>query len=202
MKKLNKKLAAVDIAECAMFAALMVAGAYIKIPFPVVPITFQTVICVLAGLMLGWKKGGIAMAVYCFMGVIGIPVFASEPYGGIYYVLKPSFGYILGFILAAMAAGLVKGKEAKSPLWRYFLAAAVAFIVNYAIGIVYFIAVYQLNGYEGLGAAVVSNVLCMPKDIVLCGLAAVLAWKVNPVIHKQKIKLKEPDKENTVQTEN
>lgn len=41
MKKLNKKLAAVDIAECAMFAALMVAGAYIKIPFPLFPSPFR-----------------------------------------------------------------------------------------------------------------------------------------------------------------
>ncbi|MCD8308645.1 MAG: biotin transporter BioY [Clostridia bacterium] len=195
MKKINKKLAAVDIAECALFAALMVVGAYIKIPFPLVPLTFQTVICVLSGLMLGWKKAGIAMGVYCIMGLIGIPVFASEPYGGFSYVLKPSFGYILGFILAAVCAGLVRGSNTKVPLWRYFVAAAAAFIANYAVGIVYFIAVWQLNGYEGLGSAVVTyNLLYMPKDIVLCALAAVLAWKVVPVIYKGKNKLKQPEK--------
>lgn len=145
--------------------------------------------------MLGWKKGAISMAVYCVMGVIGIPVFASEPYGGIYYVLKPSFGYILGFIAAAVVAGLVRGKEVKAPLWQYFVAAAAAFVVNYALGIVYFIAVWQLNGYEGLGAAIVTyNLLYMPKDVVLCALAAVLAWKVNPIVYRSKRKLKEPEK--------
>ena len=58
--KTKTKFLAVDIAECALFVVLMVAAAYIQIPFPLVPLTFQTVISVLAGLLLGWKKGTIS----------------------------------------------------------------------------------------------------------------------------------------------
>ena len=116
--KQNKKLIAADIAECAVFAALMVAGAYITIPFPLVPLTFQTVISVLAGLLLGWKKGMISMAVYCFAGLIGIPVFTAG--GGIFYVLKPSFGYIIGFIFSAYIAGITAGRKGL-PYWRYIV---------------------------------------------------------------------------------
>ena len=99
MKKRDKRLTAADIAETALFVALMIAGVYIRIPIPVMPLTFQTVFAVLAGLLLGSKKGMIAMIVYAVLGLIGLPVFSDG--GGFYYVIKPSFGYIIGFILTA-----------------------------------------------------------------------------------------------------
>ncbi len=188
-KKINSKLLVVDIAECAIFVALMTAGAYIKIPFPLVPLTFQTVICVLAGLLLGWKKGAISMSVYCFMGLIGIPVFASG--GGVFYVLLPTFGYILGFILAATVAGLIGGK-AGLPVWRYFVAAVAAFLANYLVGIPYCMVVVYLQGMDDLLTVFITwNLYYMPKDLVLCVLAAVLAWRVLPHIRNGRNKLKQ-----------
>jgi biotin transport system substrate-specific component len=186
MKGYNSKLLAADLAECALFVALMVAGAYIQIPLQPVPITFQTVISVLAGLLLGWKKGIISMSVYCIMGLIGIPVFAAG--GGIYYVFKPSFGYILGFIAAAGVAGLFYNRPKK--FWVYIALSLAAFVANYLLGILYFIAVWQLNAYSGLWAALITyNFAYMPKDVVLCVLAAMLAWRVAPHIRKGHAKL-------------
>jgi biotin transport system substrate-specific component len=191
MKGYNSKLFAADLAECAIFVALMVVGAYVQIPMYPVPLTFQTVISVLAGLLLGWKKGIISMGVYCIMGLIGIPVFAAG--GGIYYVLKPSFGYILGFIAAAGVAGLFYNRPKK--FWVYIVLAMCAFLANYVIGILYFIAVWQLNSYSGLLAALVTyNFSYMPKDIVLCLLAALLAWRVAPYIKHGHKKLLQPKK--------
>jgi len=188
MKKQKVKRAAADIAECAIFVALMVAGAFIQIPCVPVPITLQTVFCVLAGLLLGWKKGAISMAVYCFAGLIGIPVFTAG--GGIFYVLKPTFGYILGFILAAAVAGLIANKP-DLPFWRYLVAALAAFIANYAVGIPYCIVAAHLSGVENLGnLLVVGNLFYMPKDAVLCTLAAVLSWKLVPVLNRGRTKLK------------
>lgn len=181
---------AVDIAEIAIFVALMVAGAYIKIPFPLVPLTFQTVFCVLSGLMLGWKKGTISMAVYCFMGLIGIPVFASG--GGISYVVNPTFGYILGFILASFVAGILTNKP-DLPYWRYCVAAIAAFLANYLIGIPYVMVVeYILEADDLFNIFVTWNLYYMPKDLVLCILASVLAWKVVPLIRKGKSKIAQP----------
>lgn len=177
--------AAVDIAEIAMFAALMVAGAFIRIPWPFVPLTFQTAIAVLAGLLLGAKKGAAAMAVYAFMGLIGIPVFSSG--GGFSYIFMPSFGYIIGFIGAAAAGGFVAGCGNSQRLVRMLTAAICALLVNYAVGIAYFIAVWEFNGYEGLWAAVVDyNLIYIPKDLILSVLAAIVAWRVRPVIRKFK----------------
>lgn len=188
MKKDKIKIVAADIAECAIFVALMVAGAYVQIPFYPVALTFQTVISVLAGLLLGWKKGAASMAVYCFMGLAGIPVFSAG--GGIFYVLKPSFGYIIGFIASAAVAGLIAGKPEAS-FRRYLAAAVIAFLVNYAVGIPYCMVAAKLLNVENLtGLFLTGNLLYMPKDFVLCVLAAVLAWKVAPIIFRQRGRLK------------
>ncbi len=182
MKREKAKIIAADIAECAIFVALMVAGAYVQIPFYPVPLTFQTVISVLAGLFLGWKKGAVSMAVYCFAGLAGLPFFTAG--GGIFYVMKPSFGYIIGFIFSAAVAGLIAGK-AEAGFRRYLFAAIAAFLVNYAIGIPYCMVAARLLNVENLTALLLTgNLLYMPKDFALCILAAVLAWRVAPAINR------------------
>lgn len=185
--KTNGKLIAADIAECALFVVLMVAAAFIQIPFPLVPLTFQTVVGVLAGLLLGWKKGVISMSVYCFMGLVGIPVFSAG--GGIYYVLKPSFGYIIGFIVSALVGGLIVNGT-KVPLWRYIVAAVAAFLADYAIGIPYCMVAAKLLNVENLtNLLIVGNLVYMPKDLALSIIAAFIARAVVPVIRKRKNKL-------------
>lgn len=165
----------------------MVAGAFIKIDFPLVPLTFQTVISVLAGLLLGARKGALSMSVYCIMGLIGIPVFAAG--GGLFYVLKPSFGYIIGFIVSAVVAGVAAGRKGL-PFWRYLLGAVAAFLAGYAVGIPYCILAAHLLGVEDLvGLLVTGNLIYMPKDLALSILAAVLAWRVLPYIDKGRQKL-------------
>ena len=171
-----------DIAECAIFIVLMVAGTFIQIPLPFMPLTFQTVISVLAGLLLGWKKGIISMAVYCFMGLVGLPVFTGG--GGFAYVLKPSFGYILGFIAAAGVG--------KPSARRYILAALAAFLVDYIIGIPYCIVAAHLLGVEDLTHLFIySNLIFMPKDAALSILGALLAKSVSPYIRRRT--KKEPE---------
>ena len=178
--KFKGKMLAADIAECAIFVALMCAAAFVQIPFPLVPLTFQTVVAVLAGLLLGAKKGTISMAVYAFIGLSGLPVFSAG--SGIYYVLKPSFGYILGFILSAFVAGIIAGRAGLS-LKRNLLAALLAFLADYAIGIPYCIICAHLLGVENLvNLLIVGNLIYMPKDAALCVLAAILARRVVPYI--------------------
>lgn len=171
-----------------MFVALMTAGANISIPFFPVPLTFQTVISVAAGLMLGPKKGFASMAAYCFMGLVGIPVFTGFG-GGIAYVLKPTFGYILGFAFSAVVAGtIVNGKTPKLKL--YVVSAIAAFLAGYAVGIPYFALIWRfyLNS-PSLGEYIISyNLLYMPKDFALCVLAAMVARYVAPRLARIRAK--------------
>jgi len=187
MKSRKAKLAAVDIAECALFAALMVAGAFISIPLPIMKLTFQTAFAVLAGLMLGWKKGMLATSAYAVLGLIGIPVFTDG--GGIFYVIKPSFGYIIGFIAAAGVAGINYNRPKK--LWFIIILSLAATLVDYVIGIAYFIAVWSISGYSNLWQSVVTyNVVFLPKDVILAVFAALLSRAVTPQIIKMHRKVK------------
>ena len=185
--ELNRgRRAAVDLAKCAIFVALMVVSAFIRIPFPLVPLTFQTVVAVLAGLLLGPVYGTAAVGVYIFMGLIGLPVFTSG--GGFAYVVQPTFGYILGFAAAAFVAGALcgRGKAAQITLRGALLASVAGFLVNYIVGVPYFLLIWHFYMHNGgvWQAAVTYNLIYMPKDLALCLLAGFLAWRVRPLLDR------------------
>ena len=177
---------AAELAKCAIFVVLMVVSAFIKIPFPLVPLTFQTVVAVLAGLLLGPLYGTAAVGVYIFMGLIGLPVFTSG--GGFAYVVQPTFGYILGFAAAAFVAGALcgRGKAAQITLRGALLASVVGFLVNYIVGVPYFLLIWHFYMHNGgvWQAAVTYNLIYMPKDLALCLLAGFLAWRVRPLLRR------------------
>ena len=186
----SKRYIAADIAECAVFVALMViCTLFVQIPFYPVPLTFQTVISVLAGLLLGWKKGVVSMACYCLLGLIGVPVFSGFS-GGIYSVLKPTFGYVLGFIISALVAGYIGGNGG---FVRYISGALTALMANYAVGVSYFALIWQfwLKMPDLCNYIVLYNLLYIPKDLILSVLAAVLACKVAPLIRPKNKNIKQ-----------
>lgn len=176
---------AVRLAECALFVVLMIVSAFVRIPFPFVPLTFQTVVAILAGLLLGPAWGAASVAVYVFIGLLGLPVFTSG--GGFAYVFQLTFGYIIGFVAAAFAAGLVRGRG-RPTLRRAVIAAAVGFAANYLIGMPYFALIWKYYMHmNGLGSAMVYyNLIYMPKDLILSVLAAVLAERVRNVLSRRR----------------
>ena len=177
---------AAELAKCAIFVVLMIVSAFIKIPFPFVPLTFQTVVAVLAGLLLGPLYGTAAVGVYIFMGLLGLPVFTSG--GGFAYVVQPTFGYILGFAAAAFVAGALcgRGKAAQITLRGALLASVAGFLVNYIVGVPYFLLIWHFYMHNGgvWQAAVTYNLIYMPKDLALCLLAGFLAWRVRPLLDR------------------
>lgn len=181
----TKRFIATDIAEIALFVALMTASAYVQIPFPLVPLTFQTVVAVLCGLLLGVKKGAAATSIYCLARILGLPVFTSG--GGFAYVLKPSFGYVIGFILSAVVAGAVAGKSFTAK--RCIFAAIAGMFADYLIGVPYCIICAHFLGVKNLvNLLLVGNLIYIPKDAVLCILAAMLFKSVAPIVLKRRLK--------------
>lgn len=177
---------AAELAKCAIFVVLMIVSAFIRIPFPLVPLTFQTVVAVLAGLLLGPVYGTAAVGVYIFMGLLGLPVFTNG--GGFAYVVQPTFGYILGFAAAAFVAGALcgRGKAAQITLRGALLASVAGFLVNYIVGVPYFLLIWHFYMHNGgvWQAAVTYNLIYMPKDLALCLLAGFLAWRVRPLLDR------------------
>lgn len=91
------------LTRTALMAALMAISAFIRIPLGPIPLTLQSPLVLIAGYCLGPRQGALAMVLYIAVGLLGLPVFSSG--GGPAYVLSPTFGYLLGFVAAAIMAG-------------------------------------------------------------------------------------------------
>lgn len=121
---------------CSLFTALIAVGAFIKIPVPVVPFTLQYLFTMLAGLILGPRLGTISVTAYMLLGLAGLPIFTEG--GGLWYVLKPSFGYIIGFCIGTYVTGTLAAKLKKRTFARYLAANLAGLAVVYAAGMIYY----------------------------------------------------------------
>lgn len=92
-----------DIALILTFAILTGISARLKIEIGPVPITMQTFMVLFSGILLGSKKGALSQLTYIAGGLAGLPWFSRG--GGIQYILSPTFGYIIGFVLSAYFVG-------------------------------------------------------------------------------------------------
>lgn len=123
---------------------LLTLSAKISIPFYPVPLTMTTFVVIGLGLALGSRLGTAAVALYLVQGALGLPVFAGTPEKGIglAYMMGPTGGYLLGYLLAAFAAGtLAERGFDRSPLTA-FLAALVASAIIYVPGILWLGALF------------------------------------------------------------
>ncbi len=177
-----------DMILCAMFVALIAAGAFIKIPVPVVPFTLQYLFTMLAGLLLGGRKGCLAVCVYILLGLVGLPIFAQG--GGIGYIFQPSFGYIIGFAVGAFVTGIIANKK-HQPSYRRLLAANfVGLGIVYLFGMVYYylISNFYLENPIGLWPLFLyCFILAVPGDILLCIIGAVIGHRMIPLIREGRL---------------
>ncbi|NGX46664.1 MAG: Biotin transporter BioY [Chlamydiae bacterium] len=87
----------------------------IRLPFTPVPISFTAQLVLLLSVFLG-RRGAYATALYVVQGAVGLPVFANGGCG-LAYMMGPTGGYLIGFIIAAYAVGtLVEKVHEKTPI--------------------------------------------------------------------------------------
>lgn len=173
------KISVKDMTQCALFTVLIIVGAFIKVPIPVCPFTLQFFFTTMAGIILGAKKGAISVALYTVLGLVGLPVFAEG--GGFWYILKPTFGYMIGFILGSYLTGKLVEKEGWSDVRHVFVASFAGLLVVYAIGMIYYYVIgnYVIHSPIGIWALFLyCFILAVPGDIILCILSALVANRV------------------------
>ncbi|MDD5409680.1 MAG: biotin transporter BioY [Candidatus Omnitrophica bacterium] len=95
-----------------VFIISITLSAFVRIPLPFtpVPLTLQTLFVLLSGALLGRKLGLLTQAGYLFLGLTGCQVFTGFGSGSL-YLLGPTGGYIVGFILASFFAGSLFSEE-------------------------------------------------------------------------------------------
>jgi len=126
--------------------AALWASAKIQIATVPVPVTLQLLVIMSIGAAYGPRLGLATVAGYVALGVQGLPVFAGTPEKGIglAYILGPTGGYILGFMIAAYVVGLLaKSGWDRNPL-SMALAMAVGIICVYVPGVIWLYSGFSL----------------------------------------------------------
>ena len=174
-----------DLAHIALFAALMVVLGFfplIELPLVPAPFTSQTLGVMLAGSIVGARRGGLAILTFVVLVVVGLPVLPGGR-GGLGVILGPTGGFILAYPIGAFVVGLLTER-----LWaRYNLPIALlcnaigGMLVLYVIGIPYMAVAANLP----LAGAITGSVVFLPGDIVktvIGSLVAVTVRRAYPMI--------------------
>jgi biotin transport system substrate-specific component len=144
----------------------------IHTPLSPVPFTLQTFAVLLVGAALGSLRGTLSMLLYLIAGGLGLPWFAhgTGGWGG------PSFGYVVGFVVAAAVVGWLSERRAD----RHVLSTAAQFVIGSAV--VYLIGAGWLAADLHLSAGRAFALGVRPflvTDAIKAGLAALAlpsAW--------------------------
>jgi len=171
-----------------VFTVLMIISAKIAVAGAPIPITLQLPMVILTGLLLGPWRGAAAQGLYLLMGLIGLPVFTSG--GGISYIFQPTFGFLLGFPVCAICAGVFSGLldgAGKSPLINYAgiaLSSVASIFVSYVFGGGYLFLFSHLFGtgvMENLSLRDVLLITVLPfiwKDLIMMLPVALIAGRL------------------------
>ncbi|MFW8645939.1 biotin transporter BioY [Rhizobium beringeri] len=172
-----------DLVLTALFAAIIVALGLlppISLGFIPVPITAQSLGVMMAGVVLGARRGAIAVLIVLVLVAIGLPVLSGGR-GGLAIFASPTAGFLIGWIFAAFVTGYLSERlvnHQQSALVQtvsFFLTAmAGGIVVLYAFGIPYLATVAGL----GFTKAFVGSMAFIPGDVIKAFVAALLGRAV------------------------
>ncbi|GGR05077.1 biotin transporter BioY [Streptomyces netropsis] len=157
-------------------AALTGITAQIAVPVPgsPVPVSGQTFAALLVGTALGARRGFLSLALYAVVGMAGMPWFAEAKSGAAF----PSFGYVLGMMLAATVVGALARRGADRSVLRTAGAMALGSAIIYAVGVPYLALATHMSFADavanGLTPFLIGDVL---KAALAMG-ALPAAWKL------------------------
>ncbi len=168
------------VASVGLMAGLTAVGAFIRIPLPYIPFTLEVLFVFLAGALLGARLGALSQLVYLGLGLAGLPVFAGGA-AGPGSIFMPSFGYIVGFVLAAYVIGALTQKTPVLHFRSTFLKILAGLPLIYLFGVVYLYL--NLNLITGKScsfqnALLVGCLIFVPVDVAKAAMAAFVAVKV------------------------
>lgn len=179
------KITSRDLVLISLFSALTAVGAFVSIPLGPVPITLQTLFVLLAGFLLKPKSAALSQIVYIGIGLVGLPIFSGFT-GGIQAVLKPSFGFLVGFVVASILASVLSKKNRTIP--GLFIAGTVATLSMYVIGIPYmaFILNYVMDsGFSLMAILNMGLILFLPGDLLKLVTAVYLGNRLSKIVQKK-----------------
>ena len=132
----------------ALFVVVMAVCSWITIPMTV-PFTLQTFGVYMTLLLLGGRRGTLAIGIYLLLGAVGAPVFAGFA-GGPGSLMGPTGGYLIGFLVMGLCYWLLislLARDREEPaLWQHLAALLAGVVLLYVFGTVWFVHVYTAGG--------------------------------------------------------
>ncbi|MEU0626673.1 biotin transporter BioY [Streptomyces sp. NPDC057575] len=167
---------AVDTALVLGGAALTGIAAQIAVPVPgsPVPVTGQTFAALLVGTALGARRGFLSLAVYALVGMAGMPWF-SEGTSGMGF---PSFGYVLGMLLAASVVGGLARRGGDRSVLRTAGTMVLGSAIIYAVGVPYLALATGMSASAAIAAGLVPFLIGDAVKAALAMGALPAAWKL------------------------
>lgn len=170
------------IASAGVFIALTVISAQISIAItPTVAFTLQFLVTNVCCLLLGKKWGTLTIFLYILLGLFGLPIFSAGG-GGFAYVLKPSFGFLIGMAFGGFVGALFREKTGKNTFLIYLSASLIDMVIMHIIGVAYGAGI--MYGYMRAQTGVWQFFMMflipfIPIDIVKCVLGALICPKLS-----------------------
>ena len=165
-----------DVVLVLAAAALTGIAAQVSIPLPFtpVPISLQTLTVLLAGAALGPVRGGLGMLLYLVAGMAGVPWFSEQQSGFAF----PSFGYIVGFVVAAVVVGELARRRADRTILGTAAMMVVGNLLIYALGVTWLAVSLGVDLPTALGLGAVPFLVGDALKIALAAGLLPAAWRL------------------------
>lgn len=166
-----------NMIECAIFAALLCVFCIMTIPIGPVPVSMAYFAVMFTAVVLGARKGMVAVAVYILIGIAGLPVFSGFR-SGLGVIAGPTGGYLWSYIIMALFIGAFTRKVSEKRFWavvKIFCVCVVGIAIGYCFGTAQFMLAQRVGVIEAVTICVLPFV---PFDIVKAAVAAYAGYEV------------------------
>ena len=177
-----KKLTVFNMTSCALMAALMCVLCPVSVPIGPIPISLSILVILLTVYVLGTWRALVSYTVYLLLGAVGMPVFSGFQ-GGLAKLAGPTGGYLAGFWLMILVAGIIMEKG-KRNLLVTILGMLVGVAIDYAVGTAWFVFQTESTVVHALDVCVYPFI---PFDVAKIVIAVLLGSVVYKGLQRAKL---------------
>lgn len=177
-----KKSTVFNMTSCALMAALMCVLCPVSVPIGPIPISLSILVILLTVYVLGTWRALVSYTVYLLLGAVGMPVFSGFQ-GGLAKLAGPTGGYLAGFWLMILVAGIIMEKG-KRNLLVTILGMLVGVAIDYAVGTAWFVFQTESTVVHALDVCVYPFI---PFDVAKIVIAVLLGSVVYQGLQRAKL---------------